>query len=77
MGKRRALITGAKGLLGRELAELFRWESTADLSCPAPRPAYSVLCKDKYRGATGDAPRPWKTAAAEFLNILREGRAAW
>jgi dTDP-4-dehydrorhamnose reductase len=49
--------------------------STAELSYPAPRPAYSVLCKDKYRGATGDAPRPWETAAAEFLNILREGRA--
>lgn len=77
MGKRRVLITGAKGLLGRELAELFRWESTADLSYPALRPAYSVLCKDKYRGATGDAPRHWEAAAAEFLNDIREGRAAW
>lgn len=51
--------------------------STADLSYPAPRPAYSVLCKDKYRRVTGDAPRHWETAVAEFLNAIREGRAAW
>jgi dTDP-4-dehydrorhamnose reductase len=49
--------------------------STAELSYPAPRPAYSVLSKDKYRRVTGDAPRHWKEAAAEFLNTIREGRA--
>ena len=49
----------------------------ADLSYPAPRPPYSVLCKDKYRRVTGDAPRRWEDAAAEFLKILCEGRAAW
>jgi dTDP-4-dehydrorhamnose reductase len=51
--------------------------STADLSYPAPRPAYSVLCKDKYRRVTGDAPRHWEAAVAEFLIAIREGRAAW
>lgn len=51
--------------------------STADLSYPAPRPAYSVLCKDKYRSVAGDAPRHWEAAAAEFLNDIREGRTAW
>ncbi len=49
----------------------------ADLSYPAPRPAYSVLCKDKYRRVTGDAPRPWEEAVAEFLNTIRERGAAW
>jgi dTDP-4-dehydrorhamnose reductase len=49
----------------------------ADLSYPAPRPANSVLSKEKYRRVTGDNPRRWEDAAAEFLKIHREGRAAW
>jgi dTDP-4-dehydrorhamnose reductase len=47
----------------------------AELPYPAPRPVYSVLSKEKYRRTTGDTPRPWEIAAAEFLDNLREGRA--
>ena len=47
---------------------------TRDLSYPAPRPAYSVLDKRKYRMATGAIPRSWEDAVKEFLNMLmKEG----
>jgi dTDP-4-dehydrorhamnose reductase len=45
---------------------------TAELSYPAPRPAYSVLGKEKYRKATGESPRRWEEAVTEFLETLRE-----
>jgi dTDP-4-dehydrorhamnose reductase len=45
---------------------------TAELSYPAPRPAYSVLGKEKYRKATGDVPRRWEEAVTEFLNTIRK-----
>jgi dTDP-4-dehydrorhamnose reductase len=44
--------------------------ATRDLPYPAPRPAYSVLSKEKYRGITGATPRPWDAAAEEFLSSL-------
>lgn len=47
---------------------------TSDLAYPAPRPAYSVLSKDKYRTVTGDAPRKWEDAVADFLKTIRNGR---
>jgi len=47
--------------------------ATRDLPYPAPRPAYSVLSKEKYRGITGESPRPWQEAAEEFLETIREG----
>jgi len=34
---------------------------------PAPRPAYAVLSKDKYRKATGVFPRRWEDAVTDFL----------
>jgi dTDP-4-dehydrorhamnose reductase len=39
------------------------------------RPAYSVLSKEKYRRLTGDSPRRWEEAVAEFLESTggREG----
>lgn len=40
---------------------------SADLPYPAPRPAYSVLSKEKYRRVTGDTPRRWEDAVLEFL----------
>jgi dTDP-4-dehydrorhamnose reductase len=49
--------------------------ATRDLPYPAPRPAYSVLSKEKYRGITGKSPRPWDVAVDEFLSILSAGRA--
>jgi len=47
--------------------------ATRDLPYPAPRPAYSVLSKEKYRGITGESPRPWQDAAGEFLETIRRG----
>lgn len=44
--------------------------ATRDLPYPAPRPMYSVLSKEKYRGITGESPRPWSDAVAEFLGSL-------
>ncbi len=50
---------------------------TADLEYPAPRPAYSVLSKDKYRRITGISPRPWRDAVLDFLARTYEGGVAW
>jgi dTDP-4-dehydrorhamnose reductase len=49
--------------------------ATRDLPYPAPRPAYSVLSKEKYRAVTGEAPRPWDTAVEEFLASLPAERS--
>lgn len=47
---------------------------TRELPYPAPRPAYGVLSKEKYRAATGVSPRPWEDAVGEYLDtIAREG----
>ncbi len=35
---------------------------------PAPRPRYAVLSKEKYREATGIAPRRWEDAVLDFLH---------
>ncbi len=48
--------------------------ATRDLPYPAPRPAYSVLSKEKYRRITGESPRRWEDAAGEFLRSVPEGR---
>src|SRR5512134_2122388 len=48
---------------------------SAELAYPAPRPAYSVLSKEKYRGVTGDFPRRWEEAALEYLKTACEGGA--
>jgi dTDP-4-dehydrorhamnose reductase len=47
---------------------------TRDLPYPAPRPAYGVLSKEKYRAITGVSPRPWEEAVREYLEMIaREG----
>ncbi len=49
---------------------------TRDLPYPAPRPAYGVLSKEKYRAVTGVSPRAWEEAVGEYLGgIDSEGRA--
>lgn len=50
---------------------------TADLGYPAPRPAYSVLSKEKYRRAAGVSPRPWRDAVLDFLRRTYDGGVAW
>ena len=50
---------------------------SADLGYPAPRPAYSVLSKEKYRRVTGESPRPWREAVIDFLGRTFEGGVAW
>jgi len=48
--------------------------ATRELPYPAPRPAYSVLSKEKYRRITGESPRPWQAAVSEFLDTIPESR---
>jgi len=49
---------------------------TRDLPYPAPRPAYGVLSKEKYRAITGVSPRPWEEAVGEYLDMIHpEGGA--
>jgi dTDP-4-dehydrorhamnose reductase len=43
---------------------------TRDLPYPAPRPAYGVLSKEKYRAVTGLSPRPWEEAVGEYLEMI-------
>ena len=44
--------------------------ATRELPYPAPRPAYSVLSKEKYRRITGESPRPWQEAVDDFLHSM-------
>jgi dTDP-4-dehydrorhamnose reductase len=43
---------------------------TRELPYPAPRPAYGVLSKEKYRAITGGFPRPWEEAVGEYLELI-------
>jgi dTDP-4-dehydrorhamnose reductase len=43
---------------------------TRDLPYPAPRPAYGVLSKERYRAVTGASPRPWEEAVGEYLEMI-------
>ncbi len=43
---------------------------TRDLPYPAPRPAYGVLSKEKYRAVTGLSPRSWEEAVGEYLERI-------
>jgi dTDP-4-dehydrorhamnose reductase len=43
---------------------------TRDLPYPAPRPAYGVLSKEKYRAITGVSPRSWEEAVGEYLDMI-------
>jgi dTDP-4-dehydrorhamnose reductase len=44
--------------------------TSRELPYPAPRPAYSVLSKEKYRRITGESPRSWMEAAGEFIESI-------
>ena len=49
---------------------------TRDLPYPAPRPAFGVLSKEKYRAITGVSPRSWEEAVGEYLEMIHpEGGA--
>jgi dTDP-4-dehydrorhamnose reductase len=49
---------------------------TRELPYPAPRPAYGVLSKERYRAITGASPRPWEEAVGEYLETIEsEGGA--
>ena len=41
--------------------------SSRDYPLPAPRPAYSVLCKEKYLNTTGGALPHWRESLALYL----------
>jgi len=43
---------------------------TRELPYPAPRPAYGVLSKEKYRAVTGASPRQWEEAVGEYLEMI-------
>ena len=44
--------------------------STKEFPRPAPRPAYSVLCLEKYTKATGKTPTDWREALRRYLKSL-------
>ncbi len=49
---------------------------TRELPYPAPRPAYGVLSKERYRKITGSSPRPWEEAVGEYLAMIDPEREA-
>jgi len=56
-------------------AALLSAAKTRELPYPAPRPAYGVLSKEKYRAITGGSPRAWEEAVGEYLEMIDpEGR---
>ncbi|MBR4466146.1 dTDP-4-dehydrorhamnose reductase, partial [bacterium] len=44
--------------------------TTKEFPRPAPRPAYSVLCLEKYSKATGKTPPEWREALRRYLKSL-------
>lgn len=46
--------------------------STAEYLLPATRPAYSVLCKDKYRQATGAKVPHWRDSLVYYFRKERD-----
>jgi dTDP-4-dehydrorhamnose reductase len=57
-------------------AALLSPASTRELPYPAPRPAYGVLSKEKFRAITGSSPRRWEEAVGEYLEMIdSEGSA--
>ncbi len=54
---------------GLSTGSLFAAKSR-DLPYPAPRPAYGVLSKEKYRAITGVSPRSWEEAVGEYLGMI-------
>ena len=70
-----AFLIGHAGLRRAKLSAI----SSRDLpreAYPAPRPAYAVLSKEKYRKTTGCSPRRWEDAVAEFLRNRKKVEAA-
>jgi len=65
----RATIEEAKelGILPAGKAVVVKPVGTKDFPRPAPRPAYSVLSKEKYRALTGQTPPPWRDALIRYL----------
>ncbi len=51
-------------------ADLLSPARTRELPYPAPRPAYGVLSKEKYRAITGASPRAWEEAVGEYLERI-------
>ena len=51
-------------------ADLLFPARTRELPYPAPRPAYGVLSKEKYRKVTGASPRTWEEAVGEYLEMI-------
>ena len=49
---------------------------TRELPYPAPRPAYGVLSKERYRAVTGTSPRPWEEAVGEYIDMINPERGA-
>jgi dTDP-4-dehydrorhamnose reductase len=57
-------------------ASLLSPARTREMPYPAPRPAYGVLSKEKYRAITGASPRPWEEAVGEYLEMIDPERGA-
>jgi len=70
-----AFLLARAGMIRAKLSAI----SSPDLpreAYPAPRPAYAVLSKEKYRRTTGFSPRRWEDAVTDFLRNRENVEAA-
>jgi dTDP-4-dehydrorhamnose reductase len=65
------ILESAKALGFQTRTQVIDAITTAEYPLPAPRPAYSVLSTERYQQVTGQTPRDWRLALADYLRNVK------